>query len=187
MKPAWIVFAMAALAQWVVPLFGVWQHEQVVARGVTVKIQCLAPDPYDPLRGRYLAVRPQETNVAAPPGLPSDEAVPVWATLALGEDGLATIESLSLEPVAGPTVIRLIARLTPCRDDKDKAWVQWPFDRLYVNERIAPEADAIMAQRLRDEKTVVVGEVRLLDGRAVLTDILVDGIPIRELVKQKAQ
>ncbi len=185
MKPAWIIFALAALAQWFVPLFGVWQHEQVIARGVTVKIRCFAPDPYDPLRGRYLAVSPRETSAAAPPGLSSGEPVPVWATLTSAEDGLATIESLSLEPVAGPTVIRLTARRNTWDDDQGTAFVRWPFDRLYLNERIAPEADRVMAERLRDESTVVVAEVRLLDGRAVLTDVLIDGKPIREIVKQK--
>lgn len=187
MKPAWVVFAVAAVGQWIVPLVGVWQQEQVIAHGVTVKIRCVAPDPYDPIRGRYLAVRPQETTALAPPGFPAEGALPVWATLVSGEDGLARIESLSLEPITGPTVIRLTAWLITWRDEKNTVRVNWPFDRLYLNERIAPDADRIMAARLRDEKTVVVAEVRLLDGRAVLMDILIGGVSVRDIVKQVGQ
>jgi hypothetical protein len=42
-----------------------------------------------------------------------------------------------------------------------------------------------VAERSRDRKTVA--EVRLLDGRAVLTDILLDGVSIREVVKRRAK
>jgi hypothetical protein len=110
--------------------------------------------------------------------------VPVWARLVTDADGLARIESLSLEPVAGPTVIRLVARLAPGSDEAE-AFVEWPFDRFYVNERLAPDADALVAERFRaGEKPVA--EVRLLDGRAVLTDVLVDGESIRDVVKRRA-
>jgi hypothetical protein len=184
MRPAAVVFAVAAFAQWLLPLSGVWQHERVIARGAAVKLPCAAPDPYDPLRGRYLAVRPAEQRAPAPPGMPEGQAVPVWARLVTDADGLARIESLSLEPVAGPTVIRLVARLAPGSDEAE-AFVEWPFDRFYVNERLAPDADALVAERFRaGEKPVA--EVRLLDGRAVLTDVLVDGESIRDVVKRRA-
>ena len=58
MRPAALVFAVASLAQWLVPLVGVWQHERIIARGVAVRFECGAPDPYDPFRGRFLTVRP---------------------------------------------------------------------------------------------------------------------------------
>ena len=59
MRPALAAFAVAAVAQWLLPLSGIWQHERVTSRGTLVRIECAAPDPYDPLRGRYLAVRPR--------------------------------------------------------------------------------------------------------------------------------
>jgi hypothetical protein len=184
MRPAVAVFAVAALMQWAVPLAGIWQHERVIARGVAVKLLCAAPDPYDPLRGRYLAVRPAQDRVPAPPGMPEGQAVPVWARLVAAADGLARIESLSLEPVTGPNVIRLVARLAPGSGEPE-AFVEWPFDRFYLNERLAPDADALVAERFRaGEKPVA--EIRLLDGRAVLTDVLVDGVSIRDVVRRRA-
>ena len=171
MRPALIVFVVAAAAQWLLPLWGVWRHEQVIARGTVVRIECGAPDPYDPLRGRYLAVRPLESGFAMPEGMPEGERVPVWATLAVGADGLARIESLSLEPVAGPTVVRLVAGSPRWDQQRDAVIIEWPFDRFYLNERLA-------------EDTRPVAEVCLLEGRAVLTDVLIDGVSIREIVGQ---
>ena len=184
MRPALAVFAVAAVAQWLLPLSGIWQHERVISRGTLLKIECAAPDPYDPLRGRYLAVRPAQSTVAEPAGFPQGGGlVPVWATLEVGDDGLARIKSLSLEPVSGPTVIPLRARKWGTSNGTDVIWLEWPCGRFYLNERLAPEADKLVAERSRDRKTVA--EVRLLDGRAVLTDILLDGVSIRELVKRR--
>jgi hypothetical protein len=116
--------------------------------------------------------------------MPEGQPVPVWARLVADTDGLARIESLSLEPVAGPMVIRLVARLDPGADEA-QASLHWPFDRLYLNERLAPDADALVAERLRDG-THPDAEIRLLDGRAVLTDVLVDGVSIRDVVRRRA-
>lgn len=183
MRPALIVFVVAAAAQWLLPLWGVWRHERVIARGTVVRIECGAPDPYDPLRGRYLAVRPLESGFAMPEGMPEGERVPVWATLAVGADGLARIESLSLEPVAGPTVVQLAARSPRSDRNREAVIIEWPFDRFYLNERLAPDADRLLAERLAED-TRPVAEVCLLEGRAVLTDVLIDGVSIREIVGQ---
>lgn len=186
MRPAIAVFAVAAVAQWLLPLSGVWRHERVIARGVPLKIRCVAPDPYDPLRGRYLAVRPEESRVPKPAGMPDKGTAPVWATLVAGDDGLSRIESLSLAPVTGPHVIRLVAKWQHRNDEGETVFVEWPFDRLYLNERLAPDADKLVAERSREgEKTVA--EICLLDGRAVLTDVLIDGVSIREVVRQQAE
>jgi hypothetical protein len=187
MRPPVAVFAVAAVAQWLLPLAGIWQHERVISRGAIVRIECAAPDPYDPLRGRYLAVRPAESSVSKPEWFPQGGGlVPVWATLEAGDDGLSRIKSLSPEPVSGPTVIPLTARHWGTTNGTDMIGLEWPFDRLYLNERLASEADKLVAERFRDGKRTV-AEVRLLDGRAVLTDILIDGMSVRELAKQAAR
>lgn len=187
MRAAIAVFAVAAVAQWLLPLSGIWHHERVISRGTLVKIECAAPDPYDPLRGRYLAVRPAQSTVSEPEGFPRGRGlVPVWATLKAGDDGLARIESVSLEPVSGPTVIPLTARSWGTINGTEVIGLEWPFDRFYLNERLAPDADKLVADRSRDRKKTV-AEIRLLDGRAVLTDLLIDGVSIREVVKQQAK
>lgn len=184
MRPALAVFAVASCAQWFLPLTGVWQHERVIARGVPVRIRCTAPDPFDALRGRYLAVRPEQGRMPKPEGMAERGAVPVWATLVADGDGLSRIESLSLEPVSGATVVRLTATRQRWDQDRDTVLVEWPFDRFYLNERLAPGADALLAERFREGDRPV-AEVRILDGRAVLTDVLVDGVSVRDVVKAR--
>ena len=183
MRPAAVVFAIAVAAQWIVPLSGIWLQERTIARGVALRIECAAPDPYDPLRGRYLALQPAEVKLAAPAGMPDADVVPVWATLVAGDDGLSRIESLALEPVAGPTVIRLSGVKRRSGEAGDEALLTWPFDRFYLNERLGPDADRIVAERFRAGSRPV-AEIRVFEGRAVLTDVLLDGVSIREVVKE---
>ena len=64
--------------------------------------------------------------------------------------------------------------------------LEWPLDRFYLNERLAADADTLLAERLA-AGTLPVAEIRLLDGRAVLTDLLLDGTPVRELVRRRRE
>lgn len=61
-----IIFGLTLIAQWAASLSQIWTHEKVLTQGTLVKLKCAAPDPYDPLRGRFLAVRPEETQVQIP-------------------------------------------------------------------------------------------------------------------------
>lgn len=125
-------------------------------------------------------------KLPAPAGMPDAKVVMMWATLVAGDDGLSRIESLSLEPVSGPTLIRLKG-VKPWRGEaRDEALLTWPFDRFYLNERLAPGADRIVAERFRSDSRPV-AEIRVFEGRAVLTDVLIDGVSIREIVKQTAE
>ena len=83
-------------------------------------------------------------------------------------------------------MIRLAARLSGERNGAKTVMIRWPLDRFYLNERLAPDADKLFAERLRGDKPPV-AEIRLLDGQAVLTDVLLDGVSIREAVKRQVR
>lgn len=177
-----ILFAVAALAQWAVPLSQIWTHEQVLAKGTLIRLKCQAPDPYDPLRGRYLAVRPVLRESTVPTGLKLQKGMQVYAQLTPGADGLATVSGLSLTPPAGADYVRLKAGWV----NDNQVSFEWPFDRFYVNEKLAPEADKWFAQNIRTAKGII-AEVRVLNGRAVLQDLSLDGKPFREILKERVK
>ena len=183
MRPATFIFLIAVGAQWLVPLAGVWEQEQILAQGTIVRIRCAAPDPYDPLRGRFLAVRPEPTEFPRPAGMHGGKTTTVWATFKTDDQGLSTIASLSLEPVSGKTVIKLAARLPRWKSDDENVRLEWPVDRFYLNEGFAAEADRRMAELFRDGKQPV-AVLRVRDGRAVLEDLLLDGISVRQVISQ---
>lgn len=177
-----IIFAVAALAQWAAPLSQIWSHEQTLAKGTLIRLKCGAPDPYDPLRGRYLAVRPEQREASVPAGLTIQNGAQVYITLTPGADGTSTITRLSTTPPDTGTWLRV--RL-PWVYGKD-ASIEWPFERYYINEKLAPEADKWFAENLRNTKGII-AEVRVLHGRAVLADLTFDGKPFREILKERVK
>jgi len=179
---SFVIFGLAALAQWLVPLSSIKQHEQTLAKGTLFKLKCSAPDPYDPLRGRFLAVRPEQREVTVPAGLKLQSGMQVFATLTTATDGLASITSLSLTPPTSGDFIRLKSGYVY----SEKTQIQWPFDRLYINEKLAPEADKWFAENIRSAKGII-AEVRVLNGRAVLADLSFDGKPLREILKSRKE
>ncbi|OYW75000.1 MAG: hypothetical protein B7Z37_15150 [Verrucomicrobia bacterium 12-59-8] len=175
-----IIFGIAVLAQWAAPLYQIWTHEQVLAKGTLIKLKCGAPDPYDPLRGRYLAVRPNQSEAPVPAGMELQRGTPVYAVLDTGTDGFASISSLSLTPPASGDYLRVKAGYAY----NGTTSIVWPFDRFYVNEKLAPEADKWFAENIRSAQGII-AEVRVLNGRAVLEDLSFDGKPFREILKER--
>lgn len=191
MRPASVVFALAALAQWLVPLAGIGQYERFMARGTVARLECSASSSYDPLRGRYLDLWLAESGQFAPRDMPERGAVPVWATLVAGDDGISRIQSLSVTPTSGPSVIRLVARHSGESNGAKRISLEWPFDRLYTARRLTPETAKFVAGRLSvgryDSGKVSLAEIRILDGRALLVDVLVDGVSIRDVVRRRGE
>jgi uncharacterized membrane-anchored protein len=161
-----IIFGLAAAAQWAVPLLQIQTHEQTLTQGRLIKLKCLAPDPYDPLRGRYLAVRPEQQSVEAREDMKLERGMPVFAQLTTGEDGLAIITSLTLSAPTSGDFIRVKTGYTY----QGKVHIEWPFERFYINEKLAPEADKWFAENIRTAQGII-AEVRVRNGNAVLADL----------------
>lgn len=177
-----IIFALTALAQWAAPLSQIWTYESVLTKGTLIRVKCAAPDPYDPLRGRFLAVRPEQTGVPLPDGVELTEARTAYATFTTGADGLTTLSTLSFTPPAGGDYMRIQANYAYGKE----ARISWPFERFYLNEKIAPEADEWFRENIRSAKGII-AEVRVLNGRAVLADLTLDGKPFREILKERVK
>lgn len=181
-----LLFGAACVAQWAVPLVSIRLHEEVIEKGARIRIAVTAPDPYDPLRGRYLLLQPVEFEVALDSAMNQPAGGrKVWGQLKMGSDGLHHLEKITEQrPNHGDYVQltlrpeRLRGRATEGRSSKTK--VEWPFDRFFVNEKVAPKADAWLRENSRGNKWVV-AEARVLNGEVVLTDLELDGISFREV------
>lgn len=175
-----ILFGFTALVQWAAPLSQIWTYEHTLNHGSLVSIKCGAPDPYDPLRGRFLAVRPDQTDISIPEGMKVERGMTVYGILTQDESGLAALTALTLEPPQDRLYIKLKASYVY----NQKVSVQWPFDRFYINEKLAPEADKWFAENIRSDQGIL-AEVRLLDGRALLEDLRFEDRSFREILKDR--
>ena len=184
----------------------VWRYERIVRKGTEVRLKCRAYDPYDPLRGRYLAmtVREECTNILFEVKEEhlwrgTDEKAFVKLAKTPGGNGLYRVDAIAREPMddglwVKPTSLSIRDALgysDKRKDESDdefkvrrekagfKAVMSFP-DQLFVNEKIAPEAEKLL-QKKSDSAVAV---YRAYDGRIVLTDIEIDGKPILSAVKE---
>jgi len=171
------LFAIAVIAQLAVPGWILARHENVLRNGEAYLFRCAPVDPVDLLRGRYVALRFSEMVADGIPDL-NHGADELFATFETGEDGFARIEAVHPETPTDRPYLRV----------NKYAWrpvahgqihLDLPFDRFYMDENVAPEAEAAM--RRRGGETVEAHlEVRILDGRAVPVELYIDGKPAAE-------
>jgi uncharacterized membrane-anchored protein len=179
------VFALAVVVQWAVPFSSIFEQEKILREGEVVRIPCRAPDPYDPLRGRYLAVSPFENEVAVENPDVFKPKQRVYAVLELRDDNLQHLQRLTPTiPSSGECYIQV--NIAPYQRNKDKVKIEWPFSRYYLAEKSAPAADQWLRENTRNSKFVT-AEVRLLKGHAVITDLSVDQKSFRDSIKETAR
>ncbi|MBV6405390.1 MAG: GDYXXLXY domain-containing protein [Flavobacteriales bacterium] len=183
MRRPLLLLLLIALAQLAVPAWMVWRHERVRLHGHEHRFRTGPIDPRDPLRGEYVVL-----DFEAATG--HFELPPEWAegTLyaALGTDsaGFATIERLSTETPDGDHLAVRVEPWTVNSEDRTASRVTLPFDRYYVEEGSGPQAEALLRPDRMDDGSVeprpAHAVVRVLDGRAVLVDLVIDGRPLTD-------
>lgn len=70
-------------------------------------------------------------------------------------------------------------------DGTNKLTIYYPFDRYYMEESKAYDAELVYTKSLQDTTQVTYALVSIKDGDAVLKDVLIDEISIKEIVKEK--
>lgn len=178
MKKASTIFLIFAavifLLQLLVPATMIIGHEMTLDRGVEIKIRCQPIDPVDPFRGRYVRVRldlPLPDKQPLPEEFYSQQQL--FAILSVDDQGFAEISKIVInEPRED---LYVCGQNSGWRETFDLG-----LDRYYMNERLAPEAEKLVRSGIRQESEVW-ASVKVWKGRAALSAIFVDGIPIEDL------
>ncbi len=138
-------------------------------------------DPSDPFRGRYVSLRFSAEEFPQPENLAVTESDCVYVRLRNDADGFARIESGSKEPLTGDDSSARTQHLTTMAQH-----VTLPFDRYWLDETIAPEADRAYAANSRQGVKNVYVTVRVLGGDAALEQLFIGGMPVREHLRCSA-
>ena len=106
--------------------------------------------------------------------------------LTTDENGFAKIKSVSkLEPADKQDFLKAKVRFISY--DGSKLTIDYPFDRFYMEESKAYDAELTYNRSRRDTNSVAYALVNIKNGESVLKDVMIDGISIREIVKQEEQ
>lgn len=176
-------FILVALAQIYVPIRMILDKEDVLANGTEYKFKTAPVDPVDPFRGKYITLNYEGNTV----GIQNEKdwmfGERIYVSLTSDNEGFAQITSVSKEkPKDNQDYI--IAKVDFVTDDgSNKLTIFYPFNRYYMEESKALKAEQTYIQAQIDTNQITYALIRVKDGDAVLKDVLIDGISIKEIVK----
>lgn len=173
--------------QWALPISQIQQYQRVVDHGTAYRFRTAPVDPVDPFRGRYVTLRFAAAEIAIPAGAsyPPDQAL--YAPITVEPSGFAVLQPPRLQPPEGDYLEVRVAH----RVDDTRLRVRLPFDRYYLNERQAPEAERLAREAMRADRERSLAPswavVRVLSGEAILTELFINGVPVRQRIAEARQ
>lgn len=179
MKSVLFLFGIAMLLQFAVPTAMIAKREHALAHGRIFKFRTAPVDPYDAFRGRFVALGFDQNSVGVPEDSDFARGQKVYALLAEDADGFAYFtEVRRSRPDAGPYLSTKIQYMSG-----PNAQIHLPFDRFYMDENEAPEAERAYRQNSARSNRNAYVQIRIEKGFGVIEDLYVDGTPIRDYLE----
>ena len=177
-----LVLALLFLLQLAVPASMIVGRELTLRKGEPFRFRTAPVDPYDPFRGRFVALNLEAAWAPRPVGDELEYRQKVFALLAVDEAGFAYCSAIVAEqPVEGSYLSVRIASF-----NKEQVRLELPFDRYYAEEQLAPEIErAYRANSRRGEQDAFIA-VRVRKGRGVLEELYIDDLPVGEYLRLQA-
>ncbi len=177
------VFILVALVQLFVPAKMIFDTEKVLKTGKEYKFKIAPIDPNDPFRGKYITLRFEENMIKVQNGEDWISGETIYVLIATDKNGFVKIKSISKdEPTTeGNDFFKAKVRYVSS-NGSNKLIIDYPFDRYYMEESKAYDAEQTYRQSQIDTNQIAYALVSIKEGKAVLKDVLIDGVPIREIV-----
>lgn len=182
-----IAFTLVVAAQWYVPVSMIRDSELIVTEGLELKFRTRPVDPSDPFRGKYITLYFGTQSFVMDTVPRYNYGDDIYAALTIDEDGYAVVDSLYAdEPADEMLAIKVEVSSAYIDSTHQLIEIQYPFDRFYVEESKASEAERLywesLLPTLPERQTYAV--VRVRKRRAVLMDVRIADKSIVDIVRE---
>lgn len=182
------VFALMVLAQWYVPISMIRGQERIVKEGISFKFKVAPIDPHDHFRGKYVWLNYEQSAIKVKPNSewPSEwdyREKQAFATISIDSAGYAIFNDLLLEKPSSGNYLRL--KVSWFDNDQNIAHVEIPFDRYYMEESKAHEAESLYNESFRNPENPkqAWAIISILEGEGVLQGLYLEGKSIENWVE----
>jgi len=174
-----IAFVTVVFIQLMVPARMITTYERILDSGKEYRFKIAPVDPNDPLRGKFIRINPEEREFAV-------DSLNDW------KNNESVYVKLTTDAATGMSKIKSIVREKP-QDTNDfievklgyvqqkRAFIEFPFDRYYLDEWTAPQIEKLYSKAQRDTNSISYVKVRVIDGEAVLKDLVINGMSATEI------
>jgi uncharacterized membrane-anchored protein len=183
-KSLLLLFILMVILQLFVPLKMILDREAIIRHGTEFKFKTAPIDPHDPFRGKFISLQFDESLVDLPSDKEWQAGQTIYLTLITDTDGFAVVDSIAGQKPSGSQHY-LKAKVSYYYTGRVR--VNYPFDRFYMEESKAYDAELAYVETQADTTVTAYALVSVKDGESVLKDVLIDGIPIREIARQRVE
>ena len=185
-KTLLIIFLCVAVIQIAVPFQMILSREITLDKGKLFRFKTAPVDPFDAFRGRYLALSIEQNVIPLQNNAVFQNGQVVYVHVYEGADGFAKIDwATPLPPSQENDYIE--ARVKYTNTSSSQVFLQMPFERYYINEKLAPKAEeAYNKANRRGEKNRTYITVYVKSGKAVIDNLYIEDTPIIEYIKKRS-
>ena len=173
-----IFFTIMVLVQIAVPVQMIFQRENTLQNGELFLFETAPVDPFDAFRGRYVALNFKQGTFEVD-NKEFKRGSYIYVTIKAEADGVASLAEPTVIKPIGHTYLKVRVRY----NWGEKLSVVLPFDRFYMDEYKAYDAEKLYRERnsrVTGTKSQCFAKVRVLGGFSVLVDLVIDGKGIKE-------
>lgn len=184
MQNRWLIislFVIVALVQLYVPFKMISDREDTLEFGKEFRFETQPIDPNDPLRGKYIVLYYKNDTYEVENGQDWDYNQAVWVALEEDERGFAKIKNILTER---PEDTQDYVKASIGYNNGNVLNIDYPFNRFYMDEFKAPDAEKAYRESRADSTSTAYSVVKVRDGEAVLLDVMIDGVSIKEIAGQ---
>ncbi len=175
-------FIVMVLAQWFIPGSMIYEQEITLETGTAYKFKTRPIDPSDPFRGKYIVLNYEVDEITAQ-DLDWNSGEEVFISIA--NDSLGFAKAIAAHKTS--EVIKGDYVAAEVRSYYDgKLHFDLPFDRFYMKETKAKNAEIGVREAQRDTKDqICYAEVFVHEGTAVLDNIFINDVAIKDFAKEE--
>jgi len=180
-----IIFIVVVLMQLFIPAQMILNQESILKTGKAYKFKTQPVDPSDPFKGKYINLNYDINSFKTNDSL-WEQNEPIYVYLETDSLGYAKIDDVSKD-VLFENKNDYVRVKTGYYDNYSKNLIiQFPFNKYYMEETKAYDAEVAVRNRQRDSMpNNTFALVYVKDGEAVLSDVIIDDISIKDYVEKE--
>jgi uncharacterized membrane-anchored protein len=182
----WPLFIIMVLAQWAVPAKMIMQKDLVLKEGIKYKFLVQPIDPNDPFRGKFVVLSFRDNYFRVPvrkEALNNNDKI--FVTFQPDKEGYARISDISGTRPDRKDYLQTEIWYISQEKDSISIFVDYPFNKFYMEEYKAPETERVVNERLPDSAQKVYALVSILKGDAVINDVFINDSSIQQVLHSR--
>ncbi|MEO6133061.1 MAG: GDYXXLXY domain-containing protein [Saprospiraceae bacterium] len=180
-------FILMVLLQLYIPGRMISRKESILSGGKDFRFKTAPIDPTDPFRGKYITLSFNANSTQVANAEEWNQGDPIFVMLGEDEKGFVKINSIITErPADTEDYVKASIRYI-IADTISYVTVEYPFSRFYMDEFKAEDAQNVYGEAAMDTNQVAYAIVSIKNGDAVIKDVMIDNVPIKDVVKARLE